>query len=245
MSLPYRQKASIVALAVYWSTIFIVTHVPIPSLVYRAGVSDKWLHGVVYMVLVVLIWFAVSPYRKVNWRKAAVWGVLFAGLCYSVFDEALQGYVGRNADIEDLLANFGGVASGVMIVWFFGFHSALLVVTGVCIFSLANLTKVNPADLVPAANAVFNLFAYGLFTMFWMQVIKASQPIKDFSWRYLLISLALPAGFLCAVELFSAIAGNGFRIENVIYPGTGIAGAVVFVFFKALAAKDYPRKTEG
>ncbi|HUV40942.1 MAG TPA: VanZ family protein [Sedimentisphaerales bacterium] len=238
MSLPYRQKLSIVALAVYWSTIFIVTHVPIPSLVYKAGVSDKWLHGVVYMVLVVLIWLAVSPYRKVNWRKTAVWGVLFAGLCYSVLDEVLQGYVGRNADIEDFWANFGGVVAGVMIVWFFGFHSAVLVVTGVCIFSLANLTKVNPADLVPTANAVFNLFAYGLFTILWVQVIKPSERIKGFSLRYLIISLALPAGFLCAVELFSAIAGNGFRIENVIYSGIGIAGAVVFVFFKALAAKS-------
>ena len=234
MSLPYRQKVSIVALVVYWSTIFIVTHVPIPSLVYKARVSDKWLHVVVYMLLVVLIWLAVSPYRKVNWRKTAAWGVLFAGLCYSVLDEALQGYVGRNADIEDLLANFGGVAAGVMIVWFFGFYPALLVVTGVCILSLANLTKVNLADLVPTANAVFNLCAYGLFTMFWMQVMKASQPIKGFSWRYLIISLALPAGFLCAVELFSAIAGNGFRIENLIYSGTGIASVVILKHGKSV-----------
>ena len=100
--------------------------------------------------------------------------------------------------------------------------------------TLANLTKVNPADLVPMANAVFDLFAYGLFTMFWMQLIKPSEPIKGFSWRYLIISLALPAGFLCAVELFSAVAGNGFRIQDVVCSTVGITGVVTAVFCTAL-----------
>src|SRR4030042_647093 len=101
MALSRRQKLTIISLLVYWPGVFILAHIPIPQLVYKAQVSDKSLHFLVYLVLVFLLWFTISPDKKVNWRKAAAWWVLFVVVWYGVVDEVLQGYVGRSCDIID------------------------------------------------------------------------------------------------------------------------------------------------
>ena len=92
MVLSRRQKLTIISLLFYWPGVFILAHIPIPQLVYKAQVSDKSLHFLAYLVLVFLLWFAISPNKKVNWRKAAVWWILFVVVLYGVVDELLQGY---------------------------------------------------------------------------------------------------------------------------------------------------------
>lgn len=234
MALPLRQRLTIVSLLFYWPTIFVLAHIPIPQFIYKAQVSDKTLHLITYLILVFLLWFAVSPDRKVNWHKAGVWWVLLITAGYGGVDELLQAWVGRNCDIEDFLANLAGVLGGLTLFSFLTFWPALLVVTGISIFCLTNLARANLAELVPVTNTIFHLSAYAVFTMLWIRQIhpllsKTSKP------KQLIIALAVPTGLLLVVKLFSVISGRYFTVFDVITSGTGttvVAASYVFICSK-------------
>lgn len=238
MTLSLRQKLTIIPLLLYWPTIFVLAHIPIPQLVYMAQVSDKALHFLVYLILVFLLWFAISPDRKVNWRRAAAWWVLFVVVWYGVVDEWLQGYVGRSCDFMDFAANLAGVVTGLILFSFFTFWSAFLIVTGTTIFLLANLARANLADLLPVTNTVFHLLAYGLFTMLWIRCIHLFLSLKAPKLKRLIVTLALPAGLLLVVRLFSIILGRDFGPRDVILSVAAITAVVVINFLTALFHRD-------
>ncbi len=216
----------------YWPIIFILAHIPIPQLVRKAEVSDKIIHFVDYLVLVFLLWFAISPGRKVNWRRAAAWWILLVTVCYGVIDELLQGVVvGRSCDAMDFLADLAGVLTGLILLAFFTFWPAFLVVTGITIFALTNLTRMSLANLLPpAANMAFYLFAYGFFAMLWIQNMRLFLPLKATKLKRLIVALALPMALLVAVKLFSIISGRDFRLQDVIIAAAGIAAVVVTIY---------------
>jgi len=234
MALLRRQKLTIISLLVYWPGIFILAHIPIPRLVYKAQVSDKGLHFFAYLILAFLLWFAISPNKKVSWRKATVWWVLFAVVWYGVFDEWLQGYVGRNPDVMDFFADLAGALIGLVLLTIFPFWSASLAVTGAIIFVLTNFTRANLADLLPITNAVFHLFAHGLFTVLWIQYIHLFLPTKAPKPKWLIVALALPMGFLLTVKLFSIIFGKDFVVRDIILSVAGITAVVATVYLIAL-----------
>jgi VanZ family protein len=230
MTLSLRQKLTIISLLLYWPTIFVLAHIPIPQLVYKAQVSDKTLHLITYLILVFLLWFAVSPEEKVNWRKAAVWWVLLITAGYGGVDELLQAWVGRNCDIKDFLANVVGVIGGLILFSFLTFQPALLAVTGITIFCLTNLARANLAELVPVTNTMFHLLAYAVFTMLWIRQIHPLLS-KTSKLKRLIIVLAVPTGLLIVVKLFSVISGRYSTIFDVVISSIGIAAvAVGYVF---------------
>jgi len=230
MTLSLRQKLIIISLLLYWPAIFVLAHIPIPQLVYKAQVSDKTLHLITYLILVFLLWFAVSPDRRVNWRKAAVWWVFLIMAGYGGVDELLQGYVGRSCDIKDFLANLAGVTGGLILFSFLTFWPALLAVTGITIFCLTNLARANLTELVPVTNAMFHLLAYAVFTMLWIRQILP-LPSKTSMPKRLIIALAVPIGLLLVVKLFSVVSGRYFTVFDVIISGAGIAIAPVGYVF--------------
>jgi VanZ family protein len=235
MTVSRRQKLIIVSMLFYWPTLFVLAHIPIPQLVRTAEVSDKIIHFVAYLVLVFLLWFAISPGRKVNWRRAAVWWVLLVTVCYGVIDELLQGVVvGRSCDVMDFFADLAGVTTGLIMFTFLTFWPAFLVVTGITIFALTNLTRVNLADLLPVTYVAFNLFAYGFFTMLWIQNISLFLLLKATKLKWLIVASALPIGFLVAVKLFSIISGRDFRLQDVIIAAVGIAAVVITIYLFGL-----------
>jgi VanZ family protein len=235
MAVSRRQKLIIISLLFYWPTLFVLAHIPIPSVVRRAGVSDKCLHFIAYLVLVFLLWSAVSPDRKVNWRKAAAWWVLLVTACYGVTDELLQGVVvGRSCDAMDFLADLAGVLTGLILLAFFTFWPAFLVVTGITIFALTNLTRVNLADLLPVTYTAFLLFSHGFLSILWIQNMHLFLPFKAPKLKWLIVASALPAVFLVAVKMFSIVAGRDFRQRDVIIAAVGIAPVVVTTYLIAL-----------
>jgi VanZ family protein len=234
MALSRRQKLTIISLLVYWPGVFILAHIPIPQLVYKAQVSDKWLHFLAYLVLVFLLWFTINPDKKVNWRKTGVWWVLFVVVWYGVLDEVLQGYVGRSCDVTDFLADLAGTLAGLLLFSFFRFWPVLLAVTGIVIFGLTNLTRTNLDELVPITNAMFHLFGYGFFTMLWIQYIHLFLPMKDPKPKWIIAALALPLCFLLTVKLFSVMLGRDFGIKDTIVAAAGITTVVVTTFVTAL-----------
>src|SRR4030043_1886519 len=102
MTFSHQQKIAAFVLALYWPALFVLTHIPIPHVIQEADVSAKSLHFLAYLILTFLIWSAVYGGRKVKWRRAAPWLVLFVIVVYGILDEWLQIYVaGRSCDVRD------------------------------------------------------------------------------------------------------------------------------------------------
>lgn len=235
MAIFRRQKLIKISLLFYWSALFVLAHIPIPSMVRKAGVSDKSLHFIAYLVLVFLLWFTFSPERKVNWRKAAVWWVLLMTACYGVIDELLQGVVvGRSCDAMDFVADLVGALTGLILLTFFTFWPAFLVVTGITIFALTNLTRVNLVELLPVTYRLFLLFSYGFFAALWIQNMRLFLPFKAPKLKWLIVASALPIGFLIAAKLLSVFSERDFRLQEVIIAAVGIASVVVTIYLVEL-----------
>jgi VanZ family protein len=95
-----------IATAIYWITIFALTHVPVT--IPKRGPGDKTIHFVVYAILGVLLWLSIKPRR---WMIPAMVGML---MVYGAIDELTQPLVGRSCEFNDWLADSAGavVATG-------------------------------------------------------------------------------------------------------------------------------------
>jgi len=247
MPVSRQQKLIIILLVFYWPTLFILAHMPVPHLVREADVSDKGIHFLAYLILTFLLWFAINPNKKVNWRKAGAWWILLVVVLYGVSDEVLQGFVrGRSCDIRDFYVDLIGTLLGLIMLSIFAFWPACLIVTGVTIFGLTNIARVNVADFMPIANTVFHFFAYVFFTLLWIQFLRLrSEPALSLSKgqdlygfskpKWLFGALILPIGFLLAVELGSLILGRSFTLSGVIASAAGIAAAVATIYLTTLS----------
>jgi len=233
-------------LVIYWSTLFILAHIPIPQYVRRAGVSDKGLHFLAYLILTFLLWFTIRPDEKVNWRRAAVWWALFIVTGYGAIDEVIQSFVGRTCDVKDIIANLAGTLTGLFLFSFFAFWSSALVVSGITIFGITNLLRANLAELLPTINVIFHLFAYAIFTVLWIQNMHLFIHRKSFEMKWLIQALAVPAGFLIMVKLFSVILGRYFTTPDTIASIGAIIAVVAAVYLRALSHKtpDFINKAQ-
>ncbi|UCG57510.1 MAG: VanZ family protein [Phycisphaerales bacterium] len=244
MALSRRHKLTLMTLVLYWPALFVAAHIPIPRVVREAGVSDKSLHFFAYMVLVFLLWFAVCPDKRVNWRKAAVWWVLLVVVWYGAIDEWLQGYVaGRSTDIVDFFADLAGAVTSLVVLSILSFWPASLLITSVLIFGVTNVTRANLADVFPVAYRAFNLFAYALLTMLWIQYGRqrsrgvssrkgtpAAFPTGTAArFRWVAATLLPPMGFLVAAKLGSLLFRKVVAIGDVLVPALGIVVVVVTV----------------
>lgn len=227
-------------LLLYLPGIFIVTHISVPGWVQESGVSDKALHFLMYMILVFLMWFSVSPNARINWRKPAVWVVFFAAVLYAASDEWLQGFVGRFATVADFFANFCGVVAGLLIFSFFSFWPASVIVTGITIFALSNCTRVNLSDLIPVTNASFHLLAYAFLTAIWIRCVSLFILLRAPNLKWLTVALAPPVGFLAVVKLYSLICGKALTLTDIAISLGAIIGVVATVWLAALLRSDVP-----
>jgi VanZ family protein len=244
MALSRQQKVIAISLVSYWLTLFILTHIPIPQLVREADVSDKSLHFLAYLILAFLLWFAISPDKKVNWRWPAVWRVLFVIVVYALVDEWLQGYVrGRSRDAMDIVANLAGTLTGLILFSVLTFWPAALLVMGATIFGLTNITQPNLADLLPIANAMFHLFAYPTFALLWVQYVQLFLSLRPPKPKWLITALAAPIGLLLAIKLFSVILGKDFALPDIIISVAGIVVVVATIYMAALFRKRQDPKT--
>jgi len=241
MTLSLRQKLAIVPLLLYWPAIFIATHIPkAPAWLSRLGTSDKTLHFFAYLVLVFMLWFAISPGKKVNWRRAAVWWVLLVMVWYGVVDEWLQGYVGRSPDTRDFLADMAGVLTSLILLTVFPAWPVSLALTAATIVIATNVIRANTAEQLPVINAVFHLFGYGLFTLLWTRYIRHFLPVRPPQLRWLTGAFVLPAALLAAVELFCGIAGNDFRFSSIIISAAAITAVIAANYLPALCRQKLP-----
>ena len=237
MALKLRQKVTIILLALYWPVLFALAHIPIPQLVQEAGVSDKSVHFLSYLILVFFLWFSFNFDRKVVWRRASVWLVLFLIVLYAVFDEFSQTFVGRTCDVMDFTTDIVGVLTGLVMFSIFGFWSSALLVIGIVIFGVTNIARTNLAEVMPVANALFNFFGYGLFTIVWICRVRLSCPQNVTKSRWLLSVLVVPMVFLLFVRLFSSIIGRSFDVSGTVLSVMAIVIVTGVVFILSLTCK--------
>lgn len=100
------------ALPTYWLFLFCVTHVPRLEIPTDVPERDKAAHFVAYAILTYLLWrFAATfrpPARRLSFGAAAVL------LLYAGFDEFLQQFVGRSADVVDWMMDAVGIIGTLM-----------------------------------------------------------------------------------------------------------------------------------
>jgi hypothetical protein len=223
-----QQKITRITLYLYWPAFFIVAHVPIPESVQKAGVSDKSLHFLAYLMLVFLLWFAVSGVQKIDWRGLRPWLVLLVLISYGIIDELLQGLVpGRSPDAVDFVADVTGVAAGMILFTVLSFWHAGLLIGAIVIFSVANVSRIDLAVVMPVTYAVFHLFAYAVFTMLWINYLQiyTSFSAKRTRIERLALASTAPVGLLLAVKLYAIFLGKGFTTADTAVS----AGAIVVV----------------
>jgi VanZ family protein len=236
-----QRKITIILLVLYWPALFILAHIPIPQSVCEADVSDKSLHLFAYLILVFLLWFAVSGDKKVSWRRGTTWWVLFIIVVYAIFDEWLQGRMpGRICDVKDFFADMAGTLTGLILFSFLSFWPAGLLVAGTVIFGITNIARTSLADFLPVPNAIFHLFGYAIFTMLWIQNMQLFLPTihrPGIKYKWLIASLAAPTVLLFTVKFFSVILGKGFSAKDVIIAVIAIATVVVITYMTASLVK--------
>jgi len=231
MALALRQKLTIITLCLYWPALFILSHIPIPQIVYEARVSDKSLHVLAYLLLFFLLWFALRPKSKIRWNQKTIWLTLSIVIVYGALDEVIQGYVGRSCDLQDFYADMVGVTIGLIVFTLFNFWVSFLAVTAITIFMLTNLAKANLADLVPATNFMFHLFGYALLTAVWIRNINLYLMLKSEKAKWIITILILPITWLGVVKGYSVFAGREFSKYDIVCALAGIGVVTVVNYF--------------
>lgn len=227
-----------VLLAIYWIAIFILTHTPIPHVVYKADVSDKTLHFVAYLIFTFLLWAAVSSGKKIDWCKKTIWLIIPILVSYGAIDEWLQQYVGRSTDLADFYANMAGVTTGLVLLTLFDFKSCFIIVTGISILAISTLAKKNLGQLMPVLYSTFHLIGYGLFTQLWIWKLHQYRKKNNLTLlKCVIMAYVIPLVFLIAVILATKLMGRYFELRNMIIAFAAIS-IIVAINFLALVLSN-------
>lgn len=203
--------------------------------------SDKTMHILAYFVLTFLVWFAVSPYQKMQWKRFKVWIVLMTVIGYAAIDEYLQGYVGRSVDIRDFIADVFGVILTLGILSVVDFWPAILISSAIFMFVISNYS--NLLQLQDYWDAAFHFTAYTAFTVIWIQYLDRRNWLSENLAIRLIQSLTGPALLLFAIKMNALMLGRPFDGGNVIIGLFGICGAIMFsaLILRVAAEKRKPR----
>jgi VanZ family protein len=232
ISLSLQQKITLALLVLYWPFIFILTHINVPSnLLQQMQASDKSLHFLVYFILIILLWFSISPAEKVNFRKKKIWIILPLLVFYAGVDEWLQGFeAGRTRDIMDFVANVEGLSAGLVIICLFSFWPAALVASAVVIVVFTNAVRIQFTGQFAFVRPVFLLTSFGFFTFTWNRFLSIFLSMQPGRLKWLFFSLSVPVAFVLVVKLLSQVAGRAFELTDIILSLTAILAVVATMY---------------
>jgi VanZ family protein len=109
-------RIAILLLAIYWVLLAVSTHLPgsmIQNVVDTTRWSDKVVHWAAFAGFAFLLAWAIPTHPAKRMRNV-LWAALGAA-AYAVTDEITQPLVGRTADGADLVADFFGILSGLIV----------------------------------------------------------------------------------------------------------------------------------
>lgn len=102
----------LIALALYWASMFVATHIPGDKMPEQTLGFDKVFHFAAYAALA---WLAALLSWVVgwwNWKSATA--IVIAAALYGAVDEWLQPYFHRSAELHDWLADVAGAVFGLL-----------------------------------------------------------------------------------------------------------------------------------
>jgi VanZ family protein len=246
ISLSLQQKVMLGLLALYWSGIFALTHITIPPLMLRQmQASDKALHFLVYFILIILLWFSISPAEKVNFRKKKIWIILPLLLFYAAIDEWLQGFeASRTRDIMDFVANVEGLSAGLVIICLFSFWPAALAATAAAIFVFTGAVRIQFTGQLAFVRPLFLLTSFGFFTFAWNRFLSSFAPAESKlqKIKMLILAIAVPAGLIAAVKLLTRFTGRVFGTKDIILSAAAILAVVVAIYLVSLLKSFSPQR---
>jgi VanZ family protein len=234
MNISLRSKAALIILTVYWAVIFTLTHIPIKHfsfLVMKVNISDKIFHFLAYFILIILLWAALRPLKKVNWHESHVWWILLVIVWYGILDEWLQMYAGRGCSVYDFLADISGAITALILLSIFSFWPVMIIITAMTIFAVKNLTVVDLAVLFPRISILFHLFAYAFFSSIWSRYIHQALPQNMSQSKRLILFISVPVTLLLVTESPVAILGKTLQIRDIIISVLSIAIVSLFYMF--------------
>jgi VanZ family protein len=112
------------ALAGYWLTLAIATHLPKETTTLPGGGFDKAAHLGAFAVLAVLCAGAWPPTIRRRSLSQLLWISILVAV-YGAIDEWTQSFVGRQTSLGDWLADVAGAAIGLGLFAWFRRHSPL------------------------------------------------------------------------------------------------------------------------
>jgi VanZ family protein len=235
MTFTRRRKFVLAALLLYWPAIFTLTHVPqLPQWVGQTQLGDKTPHFLAYLGLVFLWWFAISPYKRVNWFKVAVWGTFAAMAIYGALDEWLQGFVHRTPDVWDFVTDMAGVTAGLVLLTVFDFWLAALLVGSCVVFASVNMMQTDIVALMPMSSAIFYLVAYALIAVVWVNHLNMRFRLEPGNPRWLPVALLVPLAMLAATHSYAALVLHRTHASSVIAGLAGITTIIGTVWLSSL-----------
>ncbi len=241
MVMTRRRKAVLLALALYWPTLFVLAHIPMPQVVRQADVSDKGLHFLMYGILTVLLWSVLRPDAKVDWRRPAAWLVLLAVLVYGLIDEGLQHFVaGRSADPRDLVADASGAVAAMIILSIFSFWSAGAIVAAIAIYSLPVLARKGLMNYLPLTTTLFYVGGYAFFTLLWMRRLRPRVCTLRSSTLRFLTWISGPLLVIALTKASAMATGRPFERWDMIAAAIGIGAGLLVAH-----ASGWPGREEG
>jgi VanZ family protein len=227
MTFTLRRKLVLAALLLYWPAIFTLTHVPqLPKWVGQTQLGDKTPHFLAYLGLVLLLWFAVSPHKRVNWFKWTVWVTFAAMAVYGAVDEWLQGFVHRIPDVWDFVADMAGVATGLLLLTVFDFWLASLLVGTCVIFASVNVMQTDIVGLMPMSSAVFYLVGYALIAVAWVNHLNIRYKLEPGDTMWLPVTLLVPLAIIAAVHSYAGLVTHRLHPSSV---AAGLTGTIVVI----------------
>ncbi|AQT70327.1 putative integral membrane protein [Anaerohalosphaera lusitana] len=245
MKLAKRHKYVLMALGFYWPAIFIATHLPkVPNWVGEARMADMTWHFLAYLVLVTLIWLAVSPNKRVDWRRAKAWLILAGVIWYGVMDEWLQGFVGRGVEMQDFVGDVAAAVTALVLFTLFEFWMGLMWVTAIILFSVVNLSRIDTVCNSEMMNSAFYFLGYAFMTLVWVQWIDQKTDLRRDAVKWFAAGMGLPIAYGTFVELWSLAIGKNVWWMDCVTGISAVAAVVAISYATCHCGEEWKRISE-
>ena len=162
---------------------------------------------------------------------------------YGAMDEFLQTFFGRSADLRDFYANMAGAITALVLLTFFTFWPASLVITATIILTITAPSKIPLAIVLPKLNIIFHLFTYAVFTFLWTGLLKRHFSIVPPGIKWLALTVALPILLLIIDKAISFFAGKEIVKASVISSLAAIVIVTTTLLLTAIVKQKLSEKT--
>ena len=214
MKLSKEKKFFIAGLAIYWGSLFAITHIPVPMWVRKMDVSDKTMHFAAYMVLTLLLWLAGNFNVKANWRKLRPWLVLVIILLYGIADEFIQYFIaGRSADILDITSDMAGAVAALIMATFFSGYDAAMILVAICPIFLPAIVKSKLVKQDSILEETLYLTGFVIITIVWAKYLSLIQRLDIKKYAYLF--LLCPAASISIVKTYAVLTNKPFDLISL------------------------------